>query len=1306
MRSRLSRGSALVGLLCLLTLLAGAQPAPPAAPSTPPAAPPALVLPLARTAYFCGERVPLALTNLPPDVPVTVEAVLGAGKTLLYRGTPGALLLDTQALVPGDYALTVDGAVLLPRLTLVSPLRKSVGSMQDEAAPREPDFTPQERKDPQAMAKKAAAHWDGITRTLKESGLTGVVNWAVIDMGRAGALDAMARAGTLMLVNPDTRPTSFFPVGNHPGELEAMSQRMILTAQANGRHPNFGGFCYGWDTTGHAVGGRLGLLIYWGWNDKTQALRTYLGRIDVQKQAEFTRRTGLQPVTDAEYIAYLLSLGRPELAPAIDLPTKRWLEEIARYTKPLSEAERVAFEKRLDAWSGYLMGLYAESYTAYNTNLKSVDPALRATSSVQVDHAPVRDGQYFPAAYQPLDFQYQSAWNDQVGGPDYLYQWLFVSGLLEMGRGDKPTWISSSMASAHGLSELPGKLTRVAAHNLAFGGTGVGYALEGFSNLLGGMNQHSNWEAIKGHGGEADVRAARDFLDRFAALAVQGRGEHGVGILFSKSQYGRQTIAMGYGTPAYKALVALTRLGYTPRFVTEEELAAKAVRDVQALVVIAQTVPLPAAVQAGLAAYQQTGGRIFLDGASSIAIAGAQPLGLTFPFTLPGKPHSWGAPNMVGENDTQLYARWHPDLAAGFAKALGDTGHALYRSGEGTAAKISLLQLDGGADAKYLVAVNDSHVKNQADWHQVVETLQPLRAVPATTQLYDCTEEKSLGAAGPIRCDLSATTARVYALLARPLAGIDLKATQTVRAGEALTVSVAFLDAGKKPLAAVLPFHLALHTPDGLYQEFYRATTRDGLFRLALPMPANAPVGAWTVTVRAQLSGQTATLPVKITPARKAAYAAALTAPVLVRERALIAATLTPGTTVVLPLFDSSQAAALLPVAERVKAVLATKGVAVEIRQKPVVTPYTLGYDPTAAQLADNARAERGETIGKIKRETVNANDWYSALSGYRFSQPVLLLDLAGAVDNPMAETLAGTGILWPQVSAAFPGPGRAVVQGVHWAFAPRTPALVIQAMDVAGLLAGAEALVKLPEDVLTPGIQATKALLWRELAIGGRPEMPAAKGVTAKGGQTGSAPQPFRLTFPGNKPLRAAEIVVAARPVPSATALPATFTPKQYHLQLKETNGYIPTATAEFLVPDLRFSDAIALLVDVKAPGKVKIVCEGDFRFSDKAPCWQAQWEAILGLHDQLIPKTRQPQRFDLLLDGKPLGTLAQVETGVQKITIALGHPQKTAEEEVAVRISGEITLPAGVHQLTFVKGNIVDGHLQKIYVGTEPGQ
>ena len=269
-------------------------------------------------------------------------------------------------------------------------------------------------------------------------------------------------------------------------------------------------------------------------------------------------------------------------------------------------------------------------------NLRAADPSLRQTSSVQVD-TPTLQGQYFPSAYAPLDFQYQTTWNDQVGGPDYLAQPLFVTALLEMQRGNKPTWISNAMGPVLNLSDMPGKMVRDHRTGLPFGATGNGFALEGFSNLLGGMNKESNWANIKGKAGEMDVRSGREFLDRFSALAVEGHGDHGVGILFSKTQFGRQYIIMGFGTPPYQALIALTRLGYTPRFVTEEELQAGHAGDVQALLIIGQTVPLPAPVTAGIAAFVQRGGRLLLDGSSTETFPGAVKLDYSFPYSQTGQ---------------------------------------------------------------------------------------------------------------------------------------------------------------------------------------------------------------------------------------------------------------------------------------------------------------------------------------------------------------------------------------------------------------------------------------------------------------------------------------------------------------------------------------------------------------------------------------------------------------------------------------------------------------------------------------------
>ena len=73
---------------------------------------------------------------------------------------------------------------------------------------------------------------------------------------------------------------------------------------------------------------------------------------------------------------------------------------------------------------------------------------------------------------------------------------------------------------------------------------------------------------------------------------------------------------------------------------------------------------------------------------------------------------------------------------------------------------------------------------------------------------------------------------------------------------------------------------------------------------------------------------------------------------------------------------------------------LATRGVTVEIRQNPAIGTYTIAYDLSDAQKQENAPIDRGDAIGKIKRDTVNGNDWASSLSGWRCGKPLILLEL------------------------------------------------------------------------------------------------------------------------------------------------------------------------------------------------------------------------------------------------------------------------------------------------------------------------
>ncbi|MCX5661368.1 MAG: hypothetical protein NTW19_16935 [Planctomycetota bacterium] len=1294
----------------------------PAFPKTPAVAddkpvqdlPPGVVLPMDRTAYFTGETVPLAFRGYTGEIKLeAVGSGAGAsGRVTLHQGAPVPIWLSTAALAPGDYALEVDGKPALDRLTIVSPIRSSLASLQDEAIPNGPPNPAGKIKPPpEEIAQQQRAYNDKLHNTLKEIGLTAGIALGAAEPGRNPVFDTLARSGMMGMFNTDTRPTSFCPPMPRDDEVYGISQRMILVSQANGRHPNFGGICMAWDSGGYAQGNRRTLLIYWNWNKNAPKLRTYIDATDKFLRDDFKARSGLEAVSEEEYLSYLLSIGRTEFATVIDLPTKVWTEEIAKHTKPMPAADREQFERRLDAWSWYLMNIYGRVYGAFEKNLKAVDGSMRHTGSIQIDHADVRRGQYLPTAYAPLDFRYQSTWNDQFAAPDYDYQWLFTAAMLDMERpAGQPVWISNTTAGTHGKCAYPGKVMRVAAHDLAYGGSGVGFAYEGFSTIMGGLNHGRGWEVLKNDGGAADVISGRDFLRRFAPLALDGKADAGVGVLFSRSQLARQTATIAFGRPYFMALVSLARLGYTPRFITEEDIAAGRADGLKGLVVIGQTVPLPEPVLKGIEAMAARGAVVAVDASSTTPIPGSRKLDFDFPVLFPGKPQNWSAPNTVpGDDAALIFARNHAKLAPALLAAFGEAGRAALRSEAGADALVSLSQIDAGADAKFVVAVNDSCIRNQADWHEVREKLVPTAAATGLNFAYDCSDEKPLGKLGPIEADLSRLTARVYALTARPLTTVGLAATQRVRAGEAIAVSVSFADEAGATLRAVLPFELRLLAPDGKESmKLQRGTTRDGLFSIALPLGANAPAGKWKVEARSSLTGQVASIPVQVDAGQAAAMATPIAEPVVVREPAAIKQALTKGAKVFLPVYEGHDSTMMKDLAFKLRDRLAAKGVTVELIHPAEMTTYTIGYTVTDEAQDQNNRVDRGETLASIFLDTQFHNDWASGMSGYRSAKPVILLDLAGSKSNPIVQRLNGAGLLWPQVSDQFPGRGRAVVQFVHWAFGPGAGAIVVQANDVGGLEAGIEALDKpLPEDRITPGVRAAREALWTGLGVGGRPAMPKADGLTSDGLAKRVAPEPLAIQFGSSLPPRAEDVVKPVFPQKSPTTLPAVFDDwKQWTIQIRDGDTLIDSGTIGFLHADLRFHQALRLAVKVDHAGKLPVAVTGSFRYSNAKPCWQAQWEDIINLRQRIMPTERQPMEIEVLIDGKPAGKLLPSRTEQREIPLEMhassaGAKPLTQEEEIVVELRGEIDFPASAQNVQLIHHNIVDGRLVAIGVG-----
>ena len=1328
------RSSVVVALSCCMLTSQGAERRD-AAPAPP------IVLPMGRHCYVIGEEVPLGFRDAEGEA--KLEAVDEAGTRLpLYTGKPTPLIFHTQSLAPGNYKLQLNGADTGVELTLASPIRRSAGALTDESLPSRPD------KMPEAEWRKQ------LIQTLRETGINAAFAMCDDEAGRhADVLDAFTATGTMLFINPYTRPMSFNPARVYKREMDAFNQRLALIAQANARYPSFGGFCFDFDPVGFL--NRKMLLFYWGWGNQEQALRNYLARSDDAVYEEFTRRTGLKAPRLDEYVLYTLAIGRPDFAPAIDLPTARWLEEMARCLKvgqasslpagKMPAPQLADLEKRIDAWSNYLMGLYEESHQSHLKVLREVAPTMRHTSSINLDHCVVKDGQYLPSAYRPLDFRYLTAWSDQVGGPDYAYQWLLSAALLNTyPRRNEPIWIGSALGMVHGQAEYPGKFVRSIAHGLAHGASGAGFALEGFSTVLGGMNKETQWANMKGKAMAEDLRSGKDFLDRFAFLATECRGDYGVGILFSRTQHARQHLAQGFGTPQYKALVTLTRLGYTPRFVTEEEIEAVGVNGVKALVLVGQTFPLPPKVVERIEAFAKKGGRVLLDDASTIKLAGAESLGVAMPYEIGGRPYNWACPNIVGnDNPVRLIEAEYKRIAPAVLRSLGSTGRALLIPVKGADSRVTILEFDGGPDAKYFVAVNDSSIRTHTDWFQVKERLAPRLFLSGDVwPIFDLDEEKATGhflMAGPhpevpaqnakqlaeweMECDLTGTTARVFAAVQRGVKAIALSATtQSVPAGEWVSLRVGFEDEKGKPLVAALPFHLEILRPDGRPElAAYRSTSREGTFAFSILLPANAPEGDWKAEVRSEITGDLAELPLRISPRpERAKMAAPLVGQVIFRHRGLSAPFLNDqDRKVILPIPESPHSAQILELASQIQAKLQGR-MWIEIKRKLEFSTYWLAYDPTPEQLAENARAERGETIGRIKCTTVNRNDYFATLSGYAFGDPIILLDLASERSNEMVGHLDKIGVLWPEVSAAFPGPGKAIAYTVPWAFGPHAPALVVRAWDIEGLKAFADSLGMgaWVGDWLGTRTQVAREALFTDLSVKGetgrlfrspQPEM-RTPGTTSQGLRTHHGPKPFEIRFLDKKPITEDQIVRPAAKAREAVAVPGTIEPKQYVPQLRRGDAYEDAWSPGGDWPkDLRFADAMLLVIDVKQPGKTAIVAEGSFRYSDRKPRSQANWEDILELREKIVPKERRPMEFEVVLDGKPIGHLDKLTTAEREVEVKAppGFGREGAvkvTEEVVTAIRGEVDLPAGPHRLMLIHRNIVDGKLEKVRVGTGP--
>ena len=252
-------------------------------------------------------------------------------------------------------------------------------------------------------------------------------------------------------------------------------------------------------------------------------------------------------------------------------------------------------------------------------------------------------------------------------------------------------------------------------------------------------------------------------------------------------------------------------------------------------------------------------------------------------------------------------------------------------------------------------------------------------------------------------------------------------------------------------------------------------------------------------------------------------------------------------------------------------------------------------------------------------------------------------------------------------------------------------------------LRVAATRIAALPEADVSAPIRATREKLLRQYHIGGRPAYGEPKAtLSSKGISFSRAPVPFVIPgaepYPAETPVR--RLHVFARAVLTE---PASLLPKQLDGQVRSSKGFVHARVEGDWKRDMRFVDAYVLEVNFENAETLTIGLDGIFRYNDREPCYAPQWEDMLKLRSQLMPRSRTNPSVNVYLDGFPVGRLAECRAGEAEVKLKLFESSKgaklpTTREEVILEIDGRIEVPAGKHVLMLEHRDMIDGILERV--------
>jgi len=593
---------------------------------------------------------------------------------------------------------------------------------------------------------------------------------------------------------------------------------------------------------------------------------------------------------------------------------------------------------------------------------------------------------------------------------------------------------------------------------LGRGGHGLGFALGAGDGLL-----------------TETVLSMRELVRRYGNLFLSLRRDDRVAILrsFAQSALGPG----GYSARCHQAYYTLMRARFPAGFVMEQEIDAGALDNLDALVLVSQTVKLPDRTTGAIAKFVGRGGLLLADETTTVELPGLKKLkGVFFDGKLRQKVSGekvkkiWSY-QMDGSSEYKLYYDEVLPFLEPMRDALGE--RIKTRLLDTPSAHLMTHPLYGGKWA-YVTVVNDTFAETEAPMYQV-QTL-PVRAkleVLADDRIiYDLLameEAKVAESAGrrTIDGDFRRLPGRVFVFATERIRSTRLEVPEAVKGGTKCPVVVSVLDEGGAPVRGAVPLELRIFAPGGEQRfQLYRAA-EEGKYAGEFPIAGNELLGEWRIEARELVTGLTASGTLEVVPGKEPS--AMQPAPdVLVYD----------GRDCHRLLKAPSEKTLLLDVTQRDLAPLARAAcdrlrelgvnARCEVADPHQIRYHTQRWRPTETDQAREAALRRNELIGRpvtgddplLRRPGYEFIPYKNYPPGFIIHRDVILVGMPKT--NRFIRELQAKALLYRELQEGFSGPERGVIQHVWTPFTWGHDAIVIGAHDVPGVKKSLDALVEL----------------------------------------------------------------------------------------------------------------------------------------------------------------------------------------------------------------------------------------------------